>query len=135
VKRNLNSNLIPLPRVTDNGQIEVVFRDVRKRLLEFSQDFDAIVGCMAYLTDQDFINQLTDKMISLVTLDLPKQQNIRIKDTRIEELHKQFEIETIPDVLLIPALYEDNFESTVGHHPLEYGPGWKFEPLYFFFKR
>lgn len=131
MKRNLNSDLVPLPKVSDNGQIEAVFRDVRKRLLEFAKGFDAIVGCMAFLTDQDFIEQLSGKMISLVTLDLPEQQKLFINDVRIEECQK-FELNT--DVLLIPALYEDGFEGTIGHHPLEYGPGWQFEPLYYFAK-
>jgi uncharacterized protein YeeX (DUF496 family) len=78
-KTNLNELTItnvdggPNPTLSNNGifknniyAVEVVFRDIKDKLKMHIKEADVVVGCVAWLTSEDIIEELAKKKVSII---------------------------------------------------------------------
>lgn len=49
------------PSLSDKAEVTCHFRDLKQHLLSYIQEYDAVVGCVAWLTDLDILRALAKK--------------------------------------------------------------------------
>jgi hypothetical protein len=70
-----------------NADVEIVFRNQQKRLIEFIGRYDCILGAVAWFTDLSVVNSLRDKKVSII---LQKEDFLRPDSTKKQDLLKAY---------------------------------------------
>ncbi|NGZ83886.1 hypothetical protein GW587_06400 [Duganella sp. SAP-35] len=77
--QNLNSHFKQYSLNEEDGDTQVIFQNIKSHLLDFIEEAECIVGCVAWITDTDIIDALKKKKyLSLIVQKDPKySQNMR----------------------------------------------------------
>lgn len=75
-------------KIEENKNIEVAFRNIEQRLLKFIDESDAIVGCVAWLTNHNILEKLAEK--ESVSIIVQKEDFLRPDNISKSELAKLY---------------------------------------------
>lgn len=81
--------------ITVNAKCEVVFRDHKRKILEFISRYEAFLGAIAWFTDTDIISALRDKKIGIV---VQKEDFLR-PESKVSKVALRRAYSSVPDTL------------------------------------
>lgn len=89
------------------ASVEICMRGVQERVVNFINQFDVIIGCMAWLTNKKIIEALMHKKASIIVQKedflRPDSESSRNYKKNLREMYSRLEF------------YYDRFEAGIGH--------------------